>query len=51
MLSQKTMSAPGALRLLLGLGLALAGATSVAQIALPGTLQAESYASMSGVVI
>ena len=45
------MSAPGALRLLLGLGLALAGATSVAQIALPGTLQAESYASMSGVVI
>ena len=51
MLSQITTSAPGALRLLLGLGLALAGATSAAQTALPGTLQAESYSSMAGVVI
>ena len=51
MLSQIATSAPGALRLLLGLGLALAGATSAAQTALPGTLQAESYSSMAGVVI
>lgn len=55
MLSQITTSAPGALRLLLGLGVtvtfALAGANSVAQTALPGTLQAESYSSMAGVAI
>ena len=49
--SQITMRAPGALRLLLGLGLALAGATSAAQTALPGTLQAESYTSMAGVAL
>jgi hypothetical protein len=51
MFAQTTTSASGALRLLLGLGLALAGATSVAQTALPGKLQAESYASMAGVAI
>jgi hypothetical protein len=43
--------AAGARRLLLVLGLVLASAHCAAQTVLPGKLQAESYTSMSGVVI
>jgi endoglucanase len=48
---QPTMCAAGARRILLLLGLALASALCAAQTALPGKLQAESYTTMSGVVI
>ncbi|MES2324056.1 MAG: carbohydrate-binding protein [Pseudomonadota bacterium] len=49
--SQLYSGASGARRLLLAIGLALASAHSVAQNALPGRLQAESYASMSGIAL
>jgi endoglucanase len=48
---QPITGASGARRFLLAFGLALACAHSAAQTALPGRLQAESYASMSGVTI
>jgi len=49
--SQLYSGASGARQLLLAIGLALASAHSVAQTALPGRLQAESYASMSGIAL